>query len=272
MNPLVNLGTKAARGAGNLIIRYIDQLHRLNVEKKGQHDFVSEVDRMAEEYIIEVIQKAYPDHRIVAEESGSEHSSAQAQQNPEEFEWIIDPLDGTTNFLHGHPDFCVSIGIRHKGEMSHGIIFDPLRNDIFTASRGQGAQLNGKRIRVSGQSHLQDSLVSVGYPARNLPNRQAWLKCFNEVIKNSASIRHTGSAALDLISVACGRTDAFWEPSLKIWDVAAGSLIVREAKGLVSDFNGEQGFMESGNIVCATPKIFTQLLSILKTHLGQTEK
>ncbi len=269
MNPLVNVGVKAARNAGNIIIRYMDQVDRLAVEKKGRNDFVCEVDQAAEDEIIDVIQRAYPHHRIIAEESGSERASAEARANKDEVEWIIDPLDGTTNFLHGHPDYAVSIGIRCKGRMEHGIIFNPLRNELFTASRGQGAQLDNRRIRVSGQTQLGNSLVTVGYPARDLPHFDVWLKCLDAVVMKSAGIRHTGSAALDLAYVACGRTDAFWEPGLKIWDVAAGSLIVREARGLVADFDGNQDFLENGNIVCANPKIFNKLLFLIKTTLGE---
>ena len=268
MNPLVNVGIKAARNAGNLIIRYMDQVDRLTVEKKGRNDFVSEVDRAAEDEIIEVIQRAYPHHRIIAEESGSERASSEARADKDAVEWIIDPLDGTTNFLHGHPDYAVSIGIRCKGKMEHGIIFNPLRNELFTASRGHGAQLDNRRIRVSGQTELANSLVAVGYPARDLPHFDSWVKCLEAVVMQSAGIRHTGSAALDLAYVACGRADAFWEPRLKIWDVAAGSLIVREARGLVADFEGRQNFLESGNIVCANPRIFNQLLFLIKAGPG----
>ena len=273
MSPLVNLGIKAARNAGNIIVRYIDQLDRLAVEKKGRNDFVSEVDRMAEDEIIEVIQYAYPDHKIIAEESGTERTSERAMNdqtsNPSEIEWIIDPLDGTTNFLHGHPDFSVSIGIRENGKMEHGIIYDPLRNEMFTASRSKGAQLNERRIRVSGQSKLKDCLVTVGYPSRDFPEYENWMKTFNTVMRRSASIRHTGSAALDLAYVAAGRTDAFWEPSLKIWDIAAGSLIVREARGLVSDFQGQQDFLQNGDVVCGNPKIFSELLSIINPQINE---
>ena len=268
MSPLVNVGIKAARNAGNIMIRYMDQVDRLAVEKKGRNDFVSEVDQAAEDEIIDVIQRSYPHHRIIAEESGSERTSAEARINKDEVEWIIDPLDGTTNFLHGHPDYAVSIGIRCKGKMEHGIIFNPLRNELFTASRGQGAQLDNRRIRVSGQTHLENSLVTVGFPSRDLPHFDVWIKCLDAVVMKSAGIRHTGSAALDLAYVACGRTDAFWEPQLKIWDVAAGSLIVREARGLVADFEGKQDFLENGNVICANPKLFNELLFLIKTSLG----
>ncbi len=268
MNPLLNVGIKAARNAGNIIIRYMDQVDRLAVEKKGENDFVCEVDRAAEDEIIEVVQRAYPHHRIIAQESGSQRTSAESCASQDEVEWIIDPLDGTTNFLHRYPDYAVSIGIRCKGRMEHGIIFNPLRNELFTASRGQGAQLDNRRIRVSGQTHLGNSLVTAGYPARDLPHFDVWLKCLDAMVMKSASIRHTGSAALDLAYVACGRTDAFWQPRLNIWNVAAGSLIVREARGLVADFEGNQDFLDNGNIVCANPKIFNELLILIKTTMS----
>ena len=267
MNPLLNVGVKAAREAGTTILRYVDQLHRLNVEKKGRNDFVSEVDRMAEDIIIETIRKGYPDHAILAEESG--HSEGADSKANDAVTWIIDPLDGTTNFLHGHPDFCVSIGIQEQGRIQHGIVFDPLRNELFTASQNQGAQLNGRRIRVSGQGSLRASLVTIGYPAREREGYDTWHKCFSTLVPKCASIRHTGSAALDLVYVASGRTDAFFEPALKPWDIAAGSLIVREAKGLVSDFAGNQDFMDSGNILCANPRIFNDLLKHIVEHYAQ---
>ncbi len=262
MNPLLNIGIKAARAGGNVIIRYIDRLEGLRIETKGRNDFVSEVDRMAEQAIIEVIQKGYPDHAILAEESGGQYSP----QTPTDTTWIIDPLDGTTNFLHGHPDFCISIAVQSKNTIEHGVIYDPLRNEIFTASRGQGAQLNGRRIHVSGQTHLSSSLITVGYPNREIQQFENWRKCFNSLLPKVLSIRHTGSAALDLAYVASARTDAFFEPLLKPWDLAAGSLIVREAKGLVADFDGQHDFLESGNIVCANPHIFNELLKLIQFY------
>ena len=265
MNPIVNVGVKAARQAGNIIIRYLDQIDRLAVDKKGRNDFVTEVDRMAEDEIIDVVQKLYPGHKILAEESGTLKSPENS--NSDEYEWIIDPLDGTTNFLHGHPDFSVSIGIRKNGRMEHGIIYDPLRNEMFTASRNQGAQLNSRRIRVSGKNSLKHSIITCGCPSRDIPNFETWLKGFNAVALRAGGIRHTGSAALDLAYVACGRTDAYWQPGLQAWDLAAGSLIVRESRGLISDFDGEQAFLESGNIIAGNPHVFTDLLSHIKTNM-----
>ncbi len=268
MNPLVNVGIKAARRAGSLIVRNIDRLEKLSVDKKGKNDFVSEVDRMAEEDIIDTIHYLYPNHRIIAEESGQLHSPDSEHQGEDEFEWIIDPLDGTTNFLHGHPSFAISIGVRHKGRIEHGVIFDPLREEIYTASRGQGAQLNNRRIRVSGQTSLEQSLITAGYPNRGIGDFDDWMKCFRSLLPKVNNILHSGSAALDLAYVASGRTDAYWEPGLKIWDIAAGSLLVREAKGLVADFDGNQDFLDSGNIVAASPGIFNQIMTVIKSKAG----
>ncbi len=265
MNPIINIGIKAARQAGNTILRYVDRIDRLSVEVKGRNDFVSEVDRMAEDEIIEIIQAAYPDHGILAEESGTEKNPQPQSGEAPEFQWIIDPLDGTTNFLHGHPDFAVSIGVIHKGNIEHGIIFDPLRNDLYTASRNQGAQLNGRRMRVSGHDKLKQGIIGTGYPSRDMKNYDTWLHCLNTVIKKSGGIRISGCASLDLVSVACGRTDAFWEPGLKPWDLAAGCLMVREARGFVSDFDGEQDFLENGNVIAANRKIFNDLLTIIRS-------
>jgi myo-inositol-1(or 4)-monophosphatase len=264
VNPIVNVGIKAARQAGNIILRYIDQIDRLAVEKKGRNDFVSEVDRMAEEEIIETVHKLYPSHRILAEESGTKQSPEQA--DPDEYEWIIDPLDGTTNFLHGHPDFAVSIGVRKNGVIEHGVIYDPLRNEMFSATRNQGAQLNDRRMRVSGKNALRQCIITTGFPSREMPDYETWLKTSNEMTLKAAGIRSSGSAALDLAYVAAGRVDAFWQPKLKIWDLAAGSLLVREARGIVSDFDGEQNFLDSGNIIAGNSHVFTDVLSLIKTN------
>ena len=261
MNPIVNVGIKAARQAGAIMLRYVDQLDRLSVEKKGRNDFVSEVDRMAEEAIIELVQSKYPGHRILAEEGGETDALKDAT---DEYRWIIDPLDGTTNFLHGNPHFCVSIGVEKSGVLEHAVIYDPLRNEMYNASRNEGAQLNGRRIRVSAQPSLRNSLVTTGYPSRNLDNYDTWLACSNLVSRKAAGIRHTGSAALDLAFVASGRVDAFWEPGLNPWDLAAGCLLVREARGLVSDLAGGQDFLDNGSVIAAGSGIFNELLALLK--------
>ena len=264
MDPILNIGIKAARRAGGLIIRYLDRLEQLTVEKKGRRDFVSELDRAAEDDIIETVHYTYPNHRILAEESGS-HDGAE-QKPDEDFEWVIDPLDGTTNFLHGYPHFCVSIGVKHKGVMEYGIIFDPMRDELFTACRSKGAQLNNRRIRVSGKSSLNEAMVGAGFPLRNIDRLDGTLRVLKGVLPKVSDIKVSGSAALDLAYVACGRLDGYWEAGLKPWDMAAGSLMVREAGGLVADYSGEQDHLDSGNIVAANPRMFNELMGIVKTR------
>ena len=263
MDPLVNVGIKAVRRAGSLMVRYLDRLEQLSVEKKGRRDFVSEIDRTAEEQIIETIHEMYPTHRILAEESGNSQSSKGASDD--EFEWIIDPLDGTTNYLHGHPQFCISLGIRRKGVMQHAVIFDPLRDEIFTATRNKGAQLDNKRIRVSGKGAMNEALIATGFPLRTMVGIDTSMKVLRSILPKVSDVKMNGSAALDLAYVACGRIDGYWEPGLQPWDIAAGSLLVREAGGLVSDFNGNQEFMESGNIVAANQRMFNELLATVKS-------
>ncbi len=256
MHPLLNTAIKAARRAAAIILRYLDQVDRLHVEAKGRADFVSEVDRLAEQEIIEVLRGAYPHHAIIAEEGGSQPGN--------DFEWIIDPLDGTTNFLHGHPQFAISIALRHAGNIEHGVVFDPLRNELYTASRGRGAQLNSRRIRVSQVRRLQDSLLGTGFPFKILDHLDEWLAIFRALLVRSSGIRRAGAAALDLAYVACGRFDGFWEMGLKPWDMAAGSLLIQEAGGLVSDFDGGRDFMHSGNIVAGNPAIHPLLLQFVR--------
>lgn len=268
MNSLVNVGIKAARRAGRIIVQHIDKIEHLSVQQKGRNDFVSDVDRMAEEDIIDTIHYLYPNHRILAEESGATHSPDSEHQGNDEFEWIIDPLDGTANYLHGNPNFAVSLGVRHKGRIEHGIIFDPLRDEIYTASRGQGAQLNDRKIRIRGHVSMQHSLICTGCPDLAGDNFDSWLKCFRLLLPKVAGIQHSGSAVLDLASVACGRTDAFWQSGLKIWDIAAASLLIREAKGLVADFDGTQDFLESGNIIAANQGIFNDMVVLIQSRLG----
>lgn len=256
MHPIINTAVKAARRAGNVIVRHLDRLDSLTVEKKGRADYVSEVDRMAEAEILDVIKFAYPQHSILAEESGSSLG--------DDFQWIIDPLDGTTNFLHGFPHFAVSIALSHKGTMQHGVIFDPLRNELFTASRGQGAHLNDRRLRVSNVSRLEHALLATGFPYKILDQLDDWIKSFEKFLRSTSGVRRAGSAALDLAYVAAGRFDGFWEAGLSQWDMAAGTLIIREAGGLVSDYAGGQDFLSSGNIVAANPKIFDAMLTVVR--------
>ena len=256
LHPMLNTAVKAARRAGAVINRASRDLDALSVTAKRRNDFVTEVDRAAEEAVIEVLHKAYPDHAILAEESGASGNS--------EYEWIIDPLDGTTNFIHGFPQYAVSIALRQKGVMQQAVIFDPTRNELFTATRGRGAFLNDQRIRVSKRAQLKDSLVGTGFPFREVDNIDEYLRIFKRATFETAGVRRAGAAALDLAYVACGRLDAFWEKGLAPWDMAAGSLLVLEAGGLISDYEGEADFLENGEVVCGNPKVFAQLLQLVQ--------
>ena len=259
---MLNTAVKAARRAGSAIMRGARDLDILTVSKKRHNDFVTEVDRAAEAEIIDVLTKAYPDHAILAEESGASGASKDA-----EFKWIIDPLDGTTNFIHGFPQFCVSIGLMHKGIITQGVVFDPTRNELFTATRGAGAFLNDRRIRVSKRIRLNESLIGTGFPFRDMAHLEQYIAMFRDITKNALGIRRAGAAALDLAYVACGRLDAFWEIGLAPWDMAAGSLLLTEAGGLIGDLTGETGYLESGNVVGGNPKVFVQLLQALAPHV-----
>ncbi len=259
MHPLLNTAIKAARRAGTIIMRHVDQLDRLTVETKGRNDFVSEVDRLAEAEIIRILRSAYPDHGILAEETG--------RQPGNDYLWVIDPLDGTTNFLHGYPQFAVSIALEHKGKLEQAVVLDPHKNEIFTATRGQGAQLNERRIRVSGVSDLGQALLSTGFPFRSHKYLEAWIDTLRDLLLHSSGVRRAGSAALDLAHVACGRFEAHWEFGLNRWDIAAGCLLIQEAGGLVGDFSGGQEYLESGNIVAGNPKIYAEILRHLQPHL-----
>lgn len=252
---MLNIATKAARKAGKVMLRYLDRLDSLSVQEKNRNDFVSEVDQLAEAEIIQVITAAYPDHSILAEESG-----VKAGNN---HQWIIDPLDGTTNYLHGFPQFCVSIALARDGVLEHGVVFDPLRNEMFTASRGRGAQLNDRRIRVSGVKSLKGSLLGTGFPFRALDQLDPWLRTFRALLIQTSGVRRAGSAALDLAYVACGRFDGFWEFGLNYWDIAAGCLLIQESGGLVSDFDNTQQHLNTGNIIAANPNIHMQVLATI---------
>ena len=259
MHPMLNTAVKAARRAGNIISRATRNLDVVAVREKAANDFVSEVDREAERVIISTLHEAYPGHAILAEESGASGAS--------DYRWIIDPLDGTTNFLHGFPQYCVSIALEHRGIVTQAVIYDPVRNDLFTASRGRGAFLNETRIRVSKRMHLRSGLIGTGLPYKDLVHLDSYMAMLRDVMKGSSSVRRAGSAALDLAFVAAGRLDGFWEIGLSRWDIAAGSLLITEAGGLVSDLEGNDGWMQSGNIVAGTPKVFVELLQILAPHL-----
>jgi len=257
---MLNIAISAARAAGDIILRNVDKLDRIKVEVKAQNDFVSKVDIKAEEVIIETLKKAYPTHGIIAEESGRDNEDS-------EYQWIIDPLDGTTNFLHGFPQYAVSIGLQHKGRMEVGVVFDPVKNELFTAARGDGAQLNGKRLRVTDKKGISGTLLGTGFPFKQPQHLDTYLATFKAVHPQVAGIRRAGSAALDLAYVAAGRLDGFWEIGLNSWDMAAGVLLIREAGGIVTDFSGDGKYLETGNVIAASSKVYPALYETIKPHL-----
>ena len=258
MHPMLNTAVKAARKAGSIITRASSDVSRLTIHRKRHNDFVSEVDHAAEEAIISILKDAYPSHGFLAEESGKDRAK-------NEFVWVIDPLDGTTNFLHGFPQYCVSIALLQKGVAQQGVVFDPNRNELFTATRGAGAYLNERRIRVSKELNLKDSLIGTGFPFRDMKGLEDYMRMFKNVTQHTAGIRRPGAAALDLAYVAAGRLDGFWEVGLAPWDMAAGVLLIREAGGLVSDLQGGEDHMDKGEIVTGNPKVFSQLLKTLQS-------
>ena len=261
MHALVNIAVRAARRAGDLIMRNLPRLHELTVTAKSRNDFVTEVDRLAEREIIETIRHSYPDHAFLAEESGESGSGSDV--------WIIDPLDGTTNFVHGFPIFAVSIAFQRRGTLEHAVVYDPAQQELFTATRGDGAELEGRRIRVSGQRALEGALIGTGFPYhQNAEHIDAYLAMFKTVCTRAAGIRRPGAAALDLAYVAAGRLDGFWEIGLRAWDIAAGALLIREAGGLIGDLRGDDAYLESGNVVAGGPKVFAELLHVIAPHLG----
>ena len=255
---MLNTAVKAARKAAAIISRASFDVDKLHIRKKRQNDFVSEVDEAAEEAIIRVLREAYPDHGILAEESGTRDEAKS------DYVWVIDPLDGTTNFLHGFPQYCVSIGLLHKGKPTQAVIYDPNRNELFTATKGVGAYLNDRRIRVSRTDKLEAALMGTGFPFREVGHLDDYLRMFKNVTLATSGIRRPGAAALDLAWVACGRIDGFWEMGLSPWDMAAGALLVREAGGLIGDLDGNEGFLDSGRVVATNAKLFSAMLQLLK--------
>jgi myo-inositol-1(or 4)-monophosphatase len=257
VHPILTIAVRAARKAGSIINRAAVGGASLNVRAKQANDFVTQIDQAAEEAIIDIVHKAYPDHGFLAEESGDRVGNA-------EYVWIIDPLDGTTNFIHGFPQYCVSIGVRHRGTLAHAVVYDPSRNELFTASKGRGAFLDDRRIRVSKCLQLKDALVGTGFPFRELGRVELYLKQLHKIMASSSGVRRAGAAALDLAYVACGRLDAFWEMGLSPWDTAAGALLIQEAGGLITDLKGEGDFLESGDVAAGTPKVFPALLEAMR--------
>jgi myo-inositol-1(or 4)-monophosphatase len=256
MQPMLNIAIRAARRAGTIISRAQNRLYDLKVESKGHNDYVTQTDVEAEAAIIEVLSEAYPSHSIVAEESGSIGAS--------EFKWVIDPIDGTLNFIHGFPSYAISIALQVKGRLEQAVVYDPTRDELYTASRGAGAQLNGQRIRVSSRTELDSSILGTGFPVRNKDNLPNYLRGFTTLLNKSVDMRCTGSASLNLAYVATGRLDGFWEFNLHEWNIAAGALLVQESGGLIGDPQGGETHMQTGHVIAANPKIFRQILTALR--------
>ena len=263
MHPFLNVAVKAARRAGQIINRAALELDNLHVARKGQSDYVTQIDRAAEDAIKEILLEAYPSHGILAEETGKTPGKS-------EFEWIIDPLDGTTNFIHGFPQYAISIALAQEGQIAHGVIYDPTRNELFTASKGAGAFLNERRIRVSRRTRLGEALIGTGFPYRMFDKIDLYLAIFKELAAKTAGQRRPGAASLDLAYVACGRYDGFWEFGLAPWDMAAGTLLISEAGGLVGDLRGNTNYLETGNLIAGTPKVFAPLLKLIEGHLPES--
>ena len=258
LHPMLNTAIKAARSAGAIINRASLDIERVKVSTKSPNDFVTEIDHAAETAIIETLLGAYPGHGILAEESGQAHGTPES-----EFLWIIDPIDGTTNFIHGFPVYCVSIALAFRGQIQQGVVYDPTRNDLFYASKGRGAYLNDRRLRVSRRTRLADCLVSTGFPYRKGDDFQRYLRMFETVLPACAGLRRPGSAALDLCYLAAGYTDGFFETGLSPWDIAAGSLLVTEAGGLLGNFTGEADYLYRRELVGGNPKVYGQLVTLL---------
>jgi myo-inositol-1(or 4)-monophosphatase len=255
MQPLLNIAMRAARRAGDVIVRSLSRLDSLKIDTKGRNDFVTEIDRKAEAEIIATVRRSHPDHAFLAEESGRAGES--------DYVWIIDPLDGTTNFLHGFPIFAVSIAIQHRGRLQHAAVYDPMRQEFFTASRGDGAQLEGKKIRVSSQRTLEGALISTGFPYRMQPAHvDDYLAILKAIMDTAAGVRRPGAAALDLAYVAAGRVDGFWEFGLSPWDTAAGTLLIQEAGGRVGTPTGAD-YALGPNIVAGNPKVYQGLIEAI---------
>ena len=252
---MLNIAIRAARTAGDSIVREMDRTRDISIETKGKNDFVTEVDKNAEGIIISVIKNAYPEHAFLAEESG--------QEGQNDCLWIIDPLDGTTNFLHGFPHFSVSIALQNKGVLEQAVIYDPLKQELFTASKGKGAQLNNRKIRVSIKNTLDGALLGTGFPYNNESVMQQFIESYKNLFPNVAGIRRAGVASLDLAYVACGRLDGFWEFNLRPWDIAAGALIIQEAGGINAELTGGADYMKTGNIISANPKMIKAMLKVL---------
>lgn len=263
-DPIINIAIEAALAAGKLVIRAMQRLDTIKIAEKKPNDFVTEIDQRAEQEIINIIRKAYPTHAILAEESGETAGDAA------DYQWIIDPIDGTRNFIHGFPYFCISIAVKYKNKIEHGVIYDPVHQELFTATRGKGAHLNDRRIRVSPRKHLEDCLLGTGFAYKHSgESSHIPSLILQSFLPTCGDIRRAGAAALDLAYVACGRLDGFWEMGLRVWDVAAGVLLIKEAGGIVCDLQGGEDYLKNGNVVAANPIIIRQLLKLIKPHLAR---
>jgi myo-inositol-1(or 4)-monophosphatase len=261
VQPLLNIAVRAARRAGEIIVRSLNRADTLTITAKGRNDFVTEVDQTAEREIIASIRKSYPDHAFLAEEGGASGNSDTV--------WIIDPLDGTTNFLHGNPIFAVSIACQIRGRLEHAVVYDPMRQELFTASRGGGAHVDNRRLRVTAQRTLEGALIGTGFPYReNTRYLDEYLNMMKAVIMNTAGIRRPGAASLDLAYVAAGRLDAFWEIGLSAWDTAAGTLLIQEAGGRIGTSSGGE-YTQGGNVLCGTPKVYEAMVELLAPYLPE---
>lgn len=257
--PIINIAIEAARAGGHIITRALKRPDLMKITEKRANDFVTEVDEKVEREIIHHIKKAYPNHSILAEESGETVGATDS-----EYQWVIDPIDGTRNFIHGFPHYAISIAVMHKGRVEHGLIYDPNRQEYFTATRGKGAMLNDRRIRVSTRKQLEDCLLGTGFAYRHSnPDNQFPVKILSALMPASGDIRRAGAATLDMAYVACGRLDGFWELGLKIWDIAAGTLLIKEAGGLVTDPEGGDTHLKTGNVVAGNPAVIKQMLKII---------
>jgi myo-inositol-1(or 4)-monophosphatase len=265
MHPMLNTAVRAARAAGRIINRASLDLGNVTISRKNRNDFVTEVDRAAEEAIVSALLTAYPDHAILAEESGHTQGRLVSEPKDAEFIWIIDPLDGTTNFIHGMPQYCVSIGLMQRGVVTQAVIYDPTRDELFTASKGRGAFLNDRRIRVAQRAKIDEALIGTGFPFRRLESLDRYIAMFKAVSEKAAGIRRPGAAALDLAYVASGRYDAFFEIGLMPWDVAAGSLLITEAGGLIGDLEGNSEHVFAEQVLAGTPKVFAQMVALFAT-------
>lgn len=261
MHPALTIAQRAALDAGKVLLRHLDRLGGLTITAKQHNDFVSEVDVQSEQEIIRTLRKIFPHHGILAEESG--HSAGLDEDDL----WIIDPLDGTRNYLSGLPHFAVSIALQHKGRLEVGVVYDPIRQEVFTAARGEGAHLNDRRIRVRNLQGLEGALVGSGLPFKNRQHLEAYLEMFKSLYARGTEVRRSGSAALDLAYVASGRLDGHWALGLSAWDLAAGALLIQEAGGLVSDFGGGHDYMDTGNLVAGSPKVFKGIVQTIQPHL-----